>query len=148
FAETPQQAILELNADATDYAYLGEGTDEAFESNWDVLQTVLAGASGKMSRREILSHWPAVEAHPDEATLWRWLERAVADGRLKRSGNGYRGSPFEYWHPEAAARWQDKYRDLRLDQMEDVCPDPCKHLPPLLPPSIRKLVEKRDERRG
>ncbi|MFL5338743.1 MAG: AAA family ATPase [Gemmataceae bacterium] len=146
FAQTPRQVVLELNAEGNDYACLGEVTDEAFEANWEVLLTVLAGADEKLSRGEILERWPVVEVRPNEATLWRWLERAVADGRVQRCGNGYRGRPFQYWLPEAEARWQQRCGDLkRLEPLEDIFPDPYKHLPPLLPPNIRKLVEQSRE---
>jgi hypothetical protein len=149
FAETPRQMILELTAAGTDYACLGEVAEEAFASNWEVLRTVLAAAEEKLSRRQILDRWPVVEVRPDENTLWRWLERAVADGRLQRCGNGYRGRPFEYWLPEAEARWKNEFPDIaRLPSVDDFVPNPSKRLPPLLPPSIRKLAEKGDDGRG
>jgi hypothetical protein len=87
-----------------------------------------------------------VEVCPDESTLCRWLERAVADGRLLRCGNGHRGNAYRYWLKESEERWKrDPYymdeADLQFDRLQ-------KKLPPLLPPSIRKLVEKSEERRG
>src|SRR5262249_2477281 len=106
FAETPRQMIIELNADATDYACLGEAVDEAFAANWDVLHTVLSGASDKLTRQEIWMQWPVVEVRPDEGTLWRWLERAVSEGKLLRTGTGHRGNAFHYWLKESEARWK------------------------------------------
>ena len=73
---------------------------------------------------------------------------AVADGRVLRAGTGRSNSQFEYWLKEAEKRWKRKYADMEpLPQMADVLPDPDKHLPPLLPPSIKKLLEKRKKRR-
>ena len=90
-----------------------------------------------------------MEVRPDESTLWRWLELAVAEGRLQRDGTGRSNSPFQYWLKESEERWKLKYADLDpLPPLEDIFPDPYKNLPPLLPPSIVKLLEKRKKRRG
>jgi hypothetical protein len=76
---------------------------------------VLEDADHKLTRREILKSWPPDYCKPDPATLWKWLDRAVADGRVLREGTGRRNDPFKHW----------------LDGMEDVWKsDPFK-LPPL-----------------
>jgi hypothetical protein len=147
FVETPRHVVLELNDAGTDYACLGELSEEAFTANWEVLFTVLTAANDKLTRREILEHWPIVEVRPDESTLWRWLERAVADGRLLRDGTGRSNSPFKYWLKEAQQRWKrSPYYMPELELMEVLEPDA--KLPPLLPPSIQKLLAKEKKRRG
>lgn len=146
FAETPRQMIIELNPDATDYACLGEAADEAFAANWDVLHTVLSGASEKLTRQQIWEQWPVVELRPDEGTLWRWLERAVAEGKVQRTGTGHRGDAFHYWLKESEARWK---RDPYYMEVPDSIQDRFKQkLPPLLPPNIQKLVDRERERRA
>ena len=146
FVETPRQVIIEWNEAGTDYDCLGETADEAFASNWDVVVTVLSAAGDRLPRREIWMRWPIVEVRPDESTLWRWLERAVAEGKILRAGTGRSNSPFQYWLKESEARWKrDPYYLPPLDPLYD---NPDDKLPPLLPPSIRKLLEKRKKRRG
>ncbi|HZT79901.1 MAG TPA: AAA family ATPase [Gemmataceae bacterium] len=137
FRQTPRQAVIELNAEGTDYRWLGDVAEEAYRGSWEVLRTVLLGASGRMTRHEILADWPAVEVKPDEKTLWRWLERAVAEGKVLRKGTGLRNSPFRYWLPEAERRWKKSsfyVGDLPdLDEMDGVD----NGAEPLLPPGLR-----------
>ncbi len=135
FRETPRHAVIELNAEGKDYRWLGDVAEEAYRGGWEVLRTVLLGASGKMTRQEVLQDWPAVEAKPDEKTLWRWLDRGVAEGKVLRKGAGWRNSPFRYWLPEAEARW--KRSSFYLEDLPDLDgPDgPCDE--PLLPPGLR-----------
>lgn len=38
--------------------------------------------------------WPEELDKPDDATLWRWLDRAVNQGMVTQEGSGKRGSPF------------------------------------------------------
>jgi hypothetical protein len=115
--------------------------EEAFRGNWEVLRTVLLGASGRLTRAEILAEWPVVEAKPDEATLWRWLERAVAEGTVRRAGKGRRHSPFRYWLPEAEARWERS--GLYLPELPDLDgPGGAGDEEPLLPPGLRSQNDK------
>jgi hypothetical protein len=114
--QTPRQKVIELNPDGTDYLTLGdlEGVEHA--GHWEVLAGVLRETGAKMTRREILKEWP--QGHkPDELTLYRWLERGVAEGRLKRQGEGHKSDPYRYWLPEIEARWD---RDLELPDLADL----------------------------
>ena len=36
---------------------------------------------------------------PDRSTLSRWLKRATEQGRICRSGTGYKADGFRYWLP-------------------------------------------------
>jgi hypothetical protein len=136
FRETPRHAVIELNAEGTDYRWLGDVAEEAFRGSWEVLRTVLLGASGRLTRAEIRAEWPVVEAKPDEATLWRWLERAVAEGKVQRAGTGRSNQPFRYWLAEAEARWRRSGLYLpelpSLDGLAGAGDDE-----PLLPPGLR-----------
>jgi hypothetical protein len=38
-------------------------------------------------------------------TLWRWLERAVAEGTVLRDGNGQSNQPYRYWLRGQEAKW-------------------------------------------
>ncbi len=136
FRATPRHVVIELNEEGTDYRWLGDVADEAFRVSWEVLRTVLLGAADKLTRAEILKDWPAVDVKPDEGTLWRWLERAVAEGKVLRKGTGRRNGPFRYWLPEAEARWRRSQFFLEdlpdLDELDGTGDDE-----PLLPPGLR-----------
>ena len=50
-------------------------------------------ATYRLTRLEIGMRWPA-SPPPNAVTLFRWLERTVADGLVLRDGEGVRGFPF------------------------------------------------------
>jgi AAA domain len=116
--ETPRRLVIELGPLGTDYLAYGDFAVEELDQAWDQLQGVLEEAHGKLTRREILKQWPQDYRPPNDATLWRWLERAVADGRVHSEGTGRRSSPFRYWLPEKEKEWADD-------------PSQCLDLPPL-----------------
>jgi hypothetical protein len=98
YDETPRDRIIELNADATDYLFPRATDEEAFSANWLILKAVLEQASYRLTWLEIRMRWPA-SPPPNAATLFRWLERAVADGLVLRDSEGVRRFPFRYWLP-------------------------------------------------
>jgi hypothetical protein len=105
FAATPRLRVIEWRADGSDYLDRGVVVDEEFRLCWEQLAVFLAAASDKLTRREIRALWPAGRDRPSEQTLWRWLERAVAEQLLRRDGTGHRNSPFRYWLPAREAEW-------------------------------------------
>src|SRR5262245_15163221 len=149
FSETPRQVVIELNAERTDYAFLGDVADEEFQSNWEVVRTVLLMAAEPMTRKDILARWPPVELQPSEATLWRWLERAVTAGTCFRTGTGRCNSPFRYWLPEAQALWEQvspHYMDpFIINEFNEL---PGERASPVIPPSLRKQAETAKKKLG
>jgi hypothetical protein len=105
FDETPRQLVVELNAEGTDYLAHGDFAAAEFASHWGVLEGLLRPAERKLTRREIYRAWP-VEGRPDPGSLYRWLRRAVAEGRLRQDGEGRGGRPFRYWLEENEERWR------------------------------------------
>jgi hypothetical protein len=105
FDETPRQLVIELNAEGTDYLAHGTFADEEFASHWQVVLDLLRVAPRKLTRAEMLEEWPG-EARPDAATLYRWLQRAVAAGQLLQDGRGTKCHPFRYWLAENEERWR------------------------------------------
>jgi hypothetical protein len=100
YEATPRHLVIELTLDGTDYLVHAEPEeDDAFGGSWQVLQLVLNEAVEKLTRREILEHWPEDFEKPSANTLWRWLETAVAQGLLHQEGNGSKSDPFRYWLP-------------------------------------------------
>ena len=63
------------------------------------LRLVLEDARRKLTRLDVRAEWPEDYPKPGLTVLWRWLERAVADGLVLRSGSGRRRDPFRYWLP-------------------------------------------------
>ncbi len=109
--ETPRRRVLELTADGTDYVSRGDVHEDEFDEGWQVLRGVLEDAAHKLTRREVLRQWPQDFRAPDETTLWRWLDRAVNDGRVRRDGSGRKNAPFRYWLPGQEEKWaSDPFR--------------------------------------
>jgi hypothetical protein len=119
FEETPAERLIELSPDGADYAVVTDVGSEEFIGGWVVLRTVMEDASGKLTRRDVLSQWPENHVKPSPQAVWTWLERAVAAGLVARDGAGRRNAPFRYWLPE---------REEELEAMELPPLDP---LPPL-----------------
>jgi hypothetical protein len=112
--ETPRQLVIELNADGTDYIGHGSFEDEEFTQSWKTIQAILAAGPSKLTRQQIRRHWPADLKPPDKTTLWRWLERALAQRVLLREGTGRRNDPYRYWlpHNEEKLKWPAWEKEL------------------------------------
>jgi hypothetical protein len=94
--ETPRRLVIELAPDGTDYLAHGDLCEDDFTRNRAILQSILAAFEGSPTRREIRQRWPDDRKKPDEATLWRWLERLMCEGLVVRQGGGRRGDPFRF----------------------------------------------------
>ncbi len=121
YEETPRQLVIELNADGSDYAALGDFQDEEFTSNWDRLRTVLLEATGKMTLREILNAWPSEWKPPAAASLCRWLDRAAQQGLICQSGAGKKSDSYRYWLPGQEEVWKKSpYYVEELPELEEL----------------------------
>jgi hypothetical protein len=105
YPATPRQLVIEWTPDGTDYKPLGDMADEEFHEHWLQLAVFFASAPGKLTRQELRALWPTGRGSPSDATLWRWLERAVAENLLLRDGTGHRGKPYRYWLADREAEW-------------------------------------------
>jgi hypothetical protein len=105
YEATPRQLVIELNADGTDYLSHGDFAEEEFGDHWEALKAVLAGARHKLTRRQVLEAWPEGRVAPAEVSLWRWLERAAAQGLVCQDGSGKKNAPFRYWLPGQVEKW-------------------------------------------
>jgi hypothetical protein len=105
FPGTPRQLVVEWTADGTDYRARGDVADEEFREHWSQLEPFFASTPGKLTRQEVRERWPTGRGSPSDMTLWRWLERAVAENLLLRDGTGHRGRPYRYWLPQRDAEW-------------------------------------------
>ena len=88
--ETQRHLVIELTADGADYQSLGDFAPDPFGQGLEVLHGVLEDADQRLTRRQLLKHWPQDFPAPDETTLWRRLDRAVHDG------TGRKNAPYRY----------------------------------------------------
>ena len=116
FRETPPEQVIELNEAGTDYAVLAAADAAALGGCWPALTLVLSAALGKLTRADVLTAWPRGHDRPSPPTLWRSLERGVAEGLLLRDGAGTSNEPFRYWLPEREAVWRTDPRWQAAEQ--------------------------------
>jgi hypothetical protein len=95
YDETPRQMLIELSPDGLTYERLADTSDD-FHTSWDAVALVLASAAAPLTRQEIRDAWPPGMTKPHDATLWRWLDRAVELGLAERSGRGTKSEPYRY----------------------------------------------------
>jgi hypothetical protein len=118
---TPRQLVLELDADGANYTNLGDLPAFAASVGQISLHDILADAPRKLTRQDILDLWPARPHRPDEATIRRWLDKAVQAGSISCCGTGIKGDPFRYWLPEVEAIWkQDTLTRIQLEEEEEM----------------------------
>jgi hypothetical protein len=106
FEETPRQLVIELNETATDYLVHGDFDGDEFTQNWGLLHMVLEDARDKRTRQQLRADWPEDFSCPSEATLYRWLLRAIAAGLVCQEGTGRKADPFRYWLPGRIEEWK------------------------------------------
>jgi hypothetical protein len=104
--ETRRQVMVELNAAGTDYGVCSDVPADDFLEHWDALRLVLEEATDKLDRRALREDWPPDFPRPSDATLWRWLRRAVALSLVCQEGTGRRHDPFLYWLPSQETKWK------------------------------------------
>jgi hypothetical protein len=106
--ETPRQILMEWTPDGADYVVHDIPVDEDFLRGWKPLRIVLEDAPTKFRRQDILDNWPPDYVTPSKVTLWRWLDRAVDEGLIKREGAGRCHSPYRYYLAEKIDQWLDE----------------------------------------
>jgi hypothetical protein len=125
FEQTRRRTVIELSAGGGDYADRGPLPDEKTSACAAVLRLVLEDTCDRLTQRQMLERWPEDFEKPDLGTLSRTLQRAVAEGWVRRQGTGRKNDPFRYWlpereemlypgsaaGPEALARWQRHWQE-------------------------------------
>jgi hypothetical protein len=105
---TPPSLVIEWTPDGADYRSLGTSAELDYEHGWPLLHAILDQSEGPLTRREILRRWPDSTVSPSGLTLWKWLGRAVQEGRVLQNGRGHRRDPFRYQLPGMIEKWQQK----------------------------------------
>ena len=108
FPATPQRLVIELNPEGTDYDVVDDVDSEGMPAGHGVLLDILGAAGTGLTRAQILARWPADRPAPGDVGLWRWLERAVRDRVLTRTGTGVRADPFRYGVAGPRDRWANE----------------------------------------
>jgi hypothetical protein len=109
YAATPPNWVIAWTPDGADYLGLGPSAEPDFAQGWAVLQEILANAPSRLSRQDILRHWPDPDTAPARQTLWRWLDQLVKEGRVLRDGRGSKREPYEYYLPGMMEKWQANF---------------------------------------
>jgi hypothetical protein len=94
--ETPRRLVIELTAEGTDYVSHGDLSEEDFTASWKIVHALLEASERPLTRAEIRQRWPHGRTKPDEATIWRWLQRRVGEGAVIQQGAGRRNDPFRF----------------------------------------------------
>jgi hypothetical protein len=126
-AATPPSLVIEWTADGTDYRSLGTSAELDYEHGWPLLHAILEQSEGPLTRLAILRRWPDAVVAPSKLTLWKWLGRAVQEGRVLQDGRGNRREPFRYQLPGMVQKWQQNFLASfrkRLEQYKDDDPTP------------------------
>jgi len=95
FADCAARQLIEWTTDGREYVPLGDFGGPADFHGADGLFRVLEEARHPLTVRDVIAAWP-VGRRPHPATVWRWLERAVEDGKVERSRGGLRHDPYAY----------------------------------------------------
>ncbi len=94
YAATPPTWVIEWSAGGTDYLGLGPSAEPDFARGWPILQALLAGAEGAMTRLAVWCAWPDAGLTPAKQTLWKWLTCAVRERRALQRGRGNSAERF------------------------------------------------------
>jgi hypothetical protein len=106
FDATPRSRVIELTESGTDFQALGDISEETFTSGWQIVEQILDEARQKLNQKEIMEHWPMPHPKPSDIGLWRWLDRAVSEGRVCRDGKGRKNDPYRYWNQSLERKWK------------------------------------------
>jgi hypothetical protein len=115
---TPPSLVIEWTSDGTDYRSLGTSAELSYEHGWPLLHAILDQSEGPLTRRTILSRWPESAVAPAKLTLWKWLSRAVQEGRVLQAGRGNRRDPFRYQLPGMSEKWQQNFLASFMKRVE------------------------------
>jgi hypothetical protein len=96
YDDTPTSLVIALNDAGTDYQEAADLPPDQSDGARELLHLILKDAGRPLTRHEIRLAWPLDADPPGSTSLWRWLEHAVARGRLTRTGTGTRDEPFRY----------------------------------------------------
>jgi hypothetical protein len=116
---TPPSLVIEWTADGSDYRSLGASAELDYEHGWPLVHAILDESEKALTRRDILQRWPESALAPAKLTLWKWLRRAVEEGRVLQDGLGTRKDPFRYQLPGMVEKWQQNAIAALMKRLEE-----------------------------
>jgi hypothetical protein len=96
WSETPDELVVELDADGSGYQARGDRQDTVRVELSAGLDGLLPTAPPGLTFPEIAEEWPG-ERTPTKAAILGALGLGIDSGRYRREGRGQRGSPYTYW---------------------------------------------------
>jgi len=108
--ETPDRLAFEWDPASGRFRELADPQTSQFEENWGQLSRILERRRVTATHRELLMDWPADAEPPSASILYEWLNRAFAQKRVLREGNGTKGSPWRYRLKNEDDEYHDRYR--------------------------------------
>jgi hypothetical protein len=94
--ETPVRLAYEWDPAADEFVVVADAHTRQYEENWQVVLEILRGRVEAATHAELLMDWPAGSETPSASALYKWLNRAFAEKRVRREGNGTRTRPWRY----------------------------------------------------
>jgi hypothetical protein len=98
YKETPEELVLELDADGGGYAERGNRGQIARMELAHVIVSILPCEPPGLTCEEIISVWPE-DVGPRRQRLLETLHRGAEELNWRQEGLGRRGSPFRWWIP-------------------------------------------------
>jgi hypothetical protein len=103
---TPERLAYEWNPATGEFTVVEDPQACQFAENWAQVERILKGRKTAATHHELLADWPGDSEPPAAGVLYRWLNRAHAEGRVRRSGHGTKADPYRYRLAEAREeRW-------------------------------------------
>ena len=93
---TPERLVYEWDHSTGLFTYLRDPTSAQFERNWAQLLQILKQRKKAATHHELLMDWPSDQDRPAVSVLYEWLNRAFAEKRIRREGDGTRTNPWRY----------------------------------------------------
>jgi hypothetical protein len=106
--ETPANLYYEWDAKTGQFRDLDEPLARQFGDNWSTIESILKGRRQSATHLELLMDWPAGLEKPSPAVLYRWLNLAFEQKRVRRSGAGVRNDPYCYRLPDKDDEYYDR----------------------------------------
>ena len=94
--ETPRRLVYQWTPGTPEFEPLDDPLATTYHENWKTVEVILKDRKAAASPRELLADWPADRPTPAVSNLYQWLQRATAEKKLKRSGQGTKADPYRY----------------------------------------------------
>lgn len=92
---TPERLVYEWDPTGA-FVPLGDPAGLAFEQNWAQVLAILKQRKVAATHAELLTDWPTDQEKPAASVLYEWLNRAFAEKRVRREGQGTKRNPWRY----------------------------------------------------